>query len=154
MSIVHSEFTIERRYPHAPARAFSAFADPELKTRWFRTPDTWTEREYELDFRAGGHEVSRARDDEGTHHAFHARIHDVVQDERIVFAYDLLLDGRLVSVSLTTIEFRAAGEGTHLLFTEQGAFFDDLEDPALREHGTGELLKGLDAFLADAGAEA
>lgn len=152
MSVVHDEFTIERQYPHSPARTFSAFADPGLKSRWFRTPPTWTEREYELDFRPGGHEVSRARDDEGTHHAFRSRIHDVVQDERIVFAYDLLLDDRLVSVSLTTIEFRAEGEGTRLVFTEQGAFFDDLEDPALRAHGTGKLLESLDAFMA--GAEA
>jgi uncharacterized protein YndB with AHSA1/START domain len=96
--------------------------------------------------------VSSARDDDGTHHVFRSRIHDVVQDERIVFAYDLLLDDRLVSVSLTTIEFQSQGDGTKLVFTEQGAFFDDLEDPAAREHGTGELLKGLDAFLA--GAEA
>jgi uncharacterized protein YndB with AHSA1/START domain len=152
MSIVHDVFTIERQYPHSPTRAFSAFADPELKTRWFGAPPTWTEREYELDFRPGGHEVSSARDDEGTHHAFRSRIHDVVQDERIVFAYDLLMDDRLVSVSLTTIEFQSQGDGTKLVFTEQGAFFDDLEEPALREHGTGELLKGLDAFLA--GAEA
>ena len=37
-------------------------------------------------------------------------------------AYDLLLDHRLVSVSLTTIEFVPDGGGTRLVFTEQGAF--------------------------------
>jgi hypothetical protein len=35
-----------------------------------------------------------------------------------------------------------------LVFTEHGAFLDDLEDPAEREHGTGLLLERLEAFLA------
>jgi len=49
-----------------------------------------------------------------------SRLHDIVEDERIVFAYDLLQDHRLVSVSLTTIELFANGGGTRLVFTEQG----------------------------------
>jgi hypothetical protein len=62
----------------------------------------------------------------------------------------MLLDGRLTSVSLTTVELRPdAGSGTHLIFTEHGAFLDAIEDPAEREHGTGLLLDGLEAFLAD-----
>ena len=40
-------------------------------------------------------------------------------------------------------------DGTRLVFTEHGAFFDDLEDPAEREHGTGLLLDGLAAFLGE-----
>ena len=50
-------------------------------------------------------------------------------------------------MSLTTVEVRPDGDGTRLVFTEHGAFFDDLEDPAEREHGTGLLLDGLAAFL-------
>jgi len=38
------------------------------------------------------------------HHLFRSHFHDIVEGERIVFAYDLLLDGRLTSVSLTTVE--------------------------------------------------
>jgi uncharacterized protein YndB with AHSA1/START domain len=61
-----------------------------------------------------------------------------------------LLDGRLISVSLTTVELRPDdGGGTDLIFTEQGAFLDGLEDPAEREHGTGPLLDALGAFLVD-----
>ena len=33
------------------------------------------------------------------------------------------------------------------MFTEQGAFFDGLDDPAGREHGTGGLLDALGAAL-------
>ena len=85
----------------------------------------------------------------GALHEFRSRYHDIVDGERIVFAYDLLLDGRLISVSLTTVEVRPDGDGTRLVFTEHGAFFDDLEDPAEREHGTGLLLDGLAAFLGE-----
>jgi uncharacterized protein YndB with AHSA1/START domain len=149
MSIRQHDFTIERRVRHTPAQTFRAFADPELKRRWFHVPDEWTEAAWELDFRVGGGERSVGRDPSGTLHEFRSRYHDIVDDERIVFAYDLLLDGRLISVSLTTIEVHPDGQGTQLLFTEHGAFFDDLEDPAQREHGTGLLLDALTVFLAE-----
>ena len=52
-------------------------------------------------------------------------------------------------MSLTTVELRRDdGDGTHLIFTEHGAFLDGLDDPAEREHGTGLLLDRLDALLA------
>ena len=149
MSIRQHDFTIERRVRQSPAQTFRAFADPELKRRWFRVPDSWTNAAWELDFRVGGSELNAGRDPGGTLHEFRSRYHDIVDDERIVFAYDLLLDGRLISVSLTTIEVRADGAGTRLVFTEHGAFFDELEDPAQREHGTGLLLDALAAFLAE-----
>jgi uncharacterized protein YndB with AHSA1/START domain len=149
MSIRQHDFTIERRLGQSPAQTFRAFADPELKRRWFSVPSSWTDRAWELDFRVGGGEVSAGRDTSGTLHEFRSRYHDIVEAERIVFAYDLLLDGRLISVSLTTVEVRPDGDGTRLVFTEHGAFFDDLEDPAQREHGTGLLLDALAAFLGE-----
>jgi len=51
-------------------------------------------------------------------------------------------------VSLTTVELEPDGHGTLLTFNEQGAFFDGLEDPAGREHGTGALLDRLAGVLA------
>ena len=149
MSIRQHDFTIERRFRQTPAQTFRAFADPELKQRWFGVPEGWTDASLELDFRVGGSELSVGRDPRGALHEFRSRYHDIVGGERIVFAYDLLLDGRLLSVSLTTVEVRPDGDGTRLVFTEHGAFFDDLEDPAEREHGTGLLLDGLAAFLRE-----
>jgi uncharacterized protein YndB with AHSA1/START domain len=154
MSIRQHDFTIERRFRHSPEQTFQAFADPDLRQRWFRVPDGWTDTKWSLDFRVGGGELNAGRDHGGTHHLFRSRFHDIVDGERIVFAYDLLLDGRLTSVSLTTIELRpndgdGDGDGTHLIFTEHGAFLNAIEDPAEREQGTGVLLDRLEAFLAD-----
>ena len=117
MSIRQHDFTIERRFRQTPAQAFRAFADPELKQRWFGVPEGWTDANWELDFRVGGSEVSVGRDPRGVLHEFRSRYHDIVDGERIVFAYDLLLDGRLISVSLTTVEVRPDGDGTRLVFT-------------------------------------
>jgi uncharacterized protein YndB with AHSA1/START domain len=151
MSIRQHDFTIERHFRQNPAQTFQAFSDPALKARWFGVSDDWTEKQREIDFRVGGLELNAARHPDGLHHEFRARYHEITQDERIVYAYDMLLGGRLVSVSLATIETRAdQGGGTHLVFTEHGAFFDELEDPAEREHGTGLLLEGLERFLAEA----
>jgi uncharacterized protein YndB with AHSA1/START domain len=148
MSVTHASFTIERRYPQTPARAYSAFADPELKRRWFANPGGWPDGEWELDFRVGGGERNAGGADTGTYREFRSRFHDIVENERIVFAYDLTHNRRLMSVSLTTVEFQAHGEGTRLLFTEQGAFLDDLGTAEEREHGTGKLLVALERFLA------
>jgi len=46
-----------------------------------------------------------------------------------------------------TIELVAEAGGTRLVMTEQGAFLDGHDTSATREHGTGELLDALGAFL-------
>lgn len=140
MSIVHADFTIERQYDCTPPQAFSGFADAELKRRWFAVPAEWENATYELDFRVGGSELNSGGAPGDVVHTFRARYHEIVPEQRIVFAYDLLADERLMSVSLTTVEFFAAEAGTRLVFTEQGAFLDGLDEPEEREHGTGILL--------------
>jgi uncharacterized protein YndB with AHSA1/START domain len=143
MSATHADFTIERLYPYTPSQTFSAFAEPELRRQWFANPGGWDDAEWELDFRVGGGERNA-----GGGRLFDCRFHDIVDGERIVYAYDLWHDGRLISVSLATVQFAAEGGGTRLYFTEQGVFFDGEIAAAQREHGTGKLLDALDRFLA------
>ena len=153
MSVTHAHFTIERSYPWTPAQTFSAFADPRLKRQWFGRPEDDPDAGWELDFRIGGEEVNRGPGPGGVPVVFRSRYHDIVPDERIVYAYDLELDGRLVSVSLATIQLHAEGGGTRLVFTEHGAFLDGLDDPAAREHGTGKLVEAMERVLrAELGA--
>ena len=77
--------------------------------------------------------------------------HDIVAAQRIVYAYDMFLDGTRISVSLATVEFTAAGvSGTHMVFTEQGAFLDGHESPARRAEGMGSLLDALDKEVQSA----
>jgi uncharacterized protein YndB with AHSA1/START domain len=146
-SVTHTTFVVERTYAASPARVFSAFADPAIKSQWFHGPTEWGQAEQSLDFREGGSEVSRGGPKGGPVHAFEARFYDIVPNERLVFAYEMHLDERRISVSLATVDLKPAGTGTKLTFTEQGAFLDGWDDPAGREHGTRELLEALGAFL-------
>ncbi|MEZ4553986.1 MAG: SRPBCC family protein [Dehalococcoidia bacterium] len=152
-SVTHATFVIERAYEATPRRVFQAFADPAIKARWFGGPPEWETLESSMDFRVGGHEVDRARIPDGPVTSFDSRYLDIVPDERIIFAYDMHLDDARISCSLTTIELRAEGTGTRLVFTEQGAFLDGYDDAGGREHGTREVLDQLGAELARQSAE-
>ena len=146
-SVTHATFVIERSYDASPATVFGAWSDAKAKARWFGGPDDWGPAEHTLDFRIGGLEVSRGGPKGGQVHTYEARYYDIVPNERIILAYDMHLDDRRISVSLATVEFKPEGKGTRLTFTELGAFLDGYDNPAEREHGTGELLDALGRAL-------
>lgn len=141
-STTHATFVIERTYDAAPARVFAAWAEQTAKAQWFGPGE-----EHELDFRLGGREHLLVRTPEGVLYTFDGIYQDIIEDERIVYSYDMHRDGVKISVSVTTVELIPAEGGTLLRFTEQGVFLDGLDDPAAREHGTGELLEALAAAL-------
>jgi uncharacterized protein YndB with AHSA1/START domain len=153
-SVTHATFTIERVYPANPARVFNAFADPAQKARWFQGPEEWGPDEQTMDFRVGGRETSVGGPKGGPIHAFSAIYQDIVPDERLVYSYEMQLDGTRISVSLATIELRPDGTGTRFVLTEQGAYLDGWDNVADREHGTRELLDALGRYLARQNADA
>jgi uncharacterized protein YndB with AHSA1/START domain len=77
----------------------------------------------------------------------HAVYHDIVEDQRIVYSYEMLLDGRRMSVSLSTVELAPDGDGTLLTLTEQGAYFTEEDQAAGRKEGTEGLLDALQVFV-------
>ena len=146
-SVVHSTFIIERLYPAPPSKVFFALGNADAKRRWFTDPDNPMPGRFEMDFRVGGKEVNAGGPKDGPTHVYTATYQDIVPDQRIVYSYELLFDQTRVSVSLATIELVAEAGGTRLVMTEQGAFLDGHDTSATREHGTGELLDALGAFL-------
>jgi uncharacterized protein YndB with AHSA1/START domain len=142
-SIEHATFVVERVYDVSPERVFAAWSDPRAKARWFHD----SEGEIELDFRVGGWEHGQGALPDGREYAFDALYRDIVPDRRIVYTYDMHLDGIRISVSLATAEFEPEGDGTRLVFTEQGAFLDGHEVPTRREQGMGSLLDSLGKWL-------
>lgn len=147
-TVTHATFVIERTYPASPSRVFAAFADPAIKRQWFAGPPEWGPGEQTMDFRVGGRETSKVGPPGGPVHAFDARYQDIVQDQRIIFSYDMHLDDTRISVSLATVDLKPAGTGTKLTFTEQGAFLDGFDDPGGRERGSIDLMDALGAVLA------
>ena len=146
-SAIAATFTIERHYPAKPARVFAAWASREAKEKWMFCDESWKPTLHELDFRVGGRERAITGPAGGTRHIFDAIYWDIVDNQRIVFAYDMHLDDRRISVSLTTLEFVPAAGGTLLRFTEQGVFLDGYDDIAGREEGTRIGLENLDRVL-------
>ncbi|HEX3902072.1 MAG TPA: SRPBCC family protein [Polyangia bacterium] len=146
-SVKHATFTIERTYAAAPARVFAALSTKEAKGKWFGGPAEWTRGKWELDFRVGGREVSAAGPPGGPEHIFVAQYLDIVENARIIYAYDMFEGEKKLSVSLATFELAPAGKETRLTLTEHGAFLDGHEDPAQREHGTRWLLEKLGETL-------
>ena len=142
-SVTHHTFTIERTYAAAPARVFRAFEDPRLKRQWFVDGEGWQVEEYSSDFRVGGREFSRFRFNGGEEMTNDTVYHDIVPNHRIVIAYMMTIGGKCISSSLATMEFKPAGSGTTLVFTEHDAFLDGADHPKEREEGTRELLDKL-----------
>ena len=74
--------------------------------------------------------------------------YDIVPDVRIVYAYEMHINQAPISVSVSTVEFKPEGKGTHMVVTEHGAFLDGLDNVAQREAGTNWLMDQLGAELA------
>jgi uncharacterized protein YndB with AHSA1/START domain len=130
-SVEHRTIVIERSYPASPERTFAAWADAEAKARRFGV----SEGELELDFRVGGRERHRGTLPDGRVYTYQATYQDIIRPRRILYTYEMLLDGSRVSISLATAELTPEGDGTRLVFTEQGAFLDGHETPARRDQG-------------------
>ena len=99
-SIVHATFSLQRVYDASPAQVFRALSDKAAKARWFEGGDGYTSLEREMDVRPGGRERLKGRWASGMVSTFDAVYFDVVPDERLVYAYEMHLDDRKISVSL------------------------------------------------------
>ena len=143
--IVHDTFTIERIYDTSLARLYEAWADPAIKNQWFGGHEGWTELERKNDFRVGGVDISHGRHVSGFESRCVATYRVIVPNERIVFVYDLHVDGALLSVTLATAAFASKGRSAQLSYTEQSVYFDTPfapadKGPAGRKQGTEQLL--------------
>ncbi len=146
-TVRHDTFVIEKVYPAKPSRVYLALSDQKAKKAWFSHAESEVIEEV-WDFRVGGTEINAGRMGD-FEHRFVATYHDIIEGERIVYSYEMYVNGVKLSVSQTTIEIRPEGEGTRLVFTEYGAFLDGHDNVKDREHGTGELLELLGASLND-----
>lgn len=156
--VEHGDFAIEQRYPVSVERTFSGFSDQVKKAKWFASPDQIGESTWEFDFRVGGGETNHFEYSDaqvegtplprGTTGTYRSHIFDIVENERIVLAYEMIINGERISVSLQTWEFTQVPDGTLLKLTEQAAFMGNSDGPTIREHGTRALMDALARSLA------
>jgi uncharacterized protein YndB with AHSA1/START domain len=147
-SITHGSFSLERTYDAPPARVYAAFATEAGKAAWFHGGEGYAIVEKAFEFREGGKEVLVGKWDSGMITRMDLVYFDIVEGERIVYTYEMGLNGTKISVSLATIEFKPAGAGTRLQLSETGAYLDGYDDAGSREHGTNEIINRLAEYLA------
>lgn len=139
-ALTHATFCVERVYDAAPARVFHAFTDRDARMRWFFMTDSWSLHDHSGgELGVGKTESSRfsppGADVVITNDSIYL---DVAPNERLIFAYAMTLGGAPLSSSLSTVEFKAEGRGTRLIFTEQGVYLDGNVDG--RIEGTEGLM--------------
>jgi uncharacterized protein YndB with AHSA1/START domain len=150
--VTHNTFVVKRRYPQPPETVFAAFSNPDTKRRWYAESDHHDVEAYESDFRVGGPERLGYRFKAGSPFAG-VRIHnegayqDIVPNERIVTASTMSFGEKRISATLVTIELVANDEGTELICTHQGAFFEGADGPEIREMGWRSLFERLAEFV-------
>ena len=153
LDVRHDTFTIERRFEQAPASVFAAFADEQIRRRWFRLPGPGAS--YRHEFGVGGAEEAQATfaapDRAPERLAYYARYLDIVNGRRIVFSYVSIVNDIPRWTALVTVLLADDGDGCLLSWTEQVALLtrtadgsDDL--PHLRG-GTALRLNGLAVAL-------
>ena len=80
---------------------------------------------------------------------YDAQYRDIVENERIVTTYEMSMDDQRMSVSVATVELHATPAGTHLVYTEQGAYLDGLDNAESRRIGTTSQLDNLATVLKE-----
>ncbi|MCW6530073.1 MULTISPECIES: SRPBCC family protein [Sphingomonas] len=149
----HGTFTLKRKWAASPERIFEAWSDPAIKAQWFTgPPEQWTLGKRSMDFRVGGHELLEGHfTQSGLVTRFDARFHLIEPGQRLVYAYDLYHSGMFHSVTLSSLELEADGDGTRVSYTEQIVFLDGEDGTEARRHGTGIQFDMIEHVLQSLG---
>ena len=102
-TVAHDTFVIERTYDVPVAQTFRAWADPQLKARWFAGSADALGAGYELDFRVGGREANRGGPPGGPVYTYESEFRDIIPEQRIVYTYEMYADEDRISVSVATV---------------------------------------------------
>ena len=148
-SQTHATFVIERSYPVPVSAVWHALSNNEARDQWFGGGPEFDVQEKSHDFRVGGHGVEAGQWRGGPSSRFLSTYTDIVNQQRMIFTYDMWVDERHMSTSLTTIVVEPNEDGTRLTYTEQGVHLDGLDTVDGREEGTKGLLDNLGLFLEE-----
>ena len=146
-SETHGTFVIERTYAAPIAAVWCAVTDTEARQHWFGGGPEFEVREQSHDFRIGGRAVEDGRWRDGPRSRFESVYVEILDGRRVVFTYDMWVDDRHMSTSLTTITLEREGDGTRMTYTEQAVHLDGLDTVEGREEGTRGLLDALGVYV-------
>jgi uncharacterized protein YndB with AHSA1/START domain len=114
--------TLKRSYPVAPERVWRAWTDPQALKRWFGPGGEDPVSVADLDVRKDGRFRIVFGGADGKAHEVQGVYREVVPHRKLVFTWTWP-NSTPERESVITIEFRAAGRGTELVFRQE-QFFD------------------------------
>src|SRR5579859_3452419 len=123
-SQTHGTFAIERTFSAPVERVWYALSDNGARDQWFGGGAEFAVEKKSHEFRVGGHAEETGQWHGGPRSRFEATYTDIVEPQRIVFTYDMWVDERHLSTSVTTIALEDDGDQTRLTYVEQGVHFD------------------------------
>jgi uncharacterized protein YndB with AHSA1/START domain len=123
MPTLHATLVFEREIPAAAEAVFAAFADPVARAEWGAPSDTAVLTYDEADFREGGQDRFRCGSKSNPNIHGVTRYLEIVANRRLVSSETIVVDGKLLCVSLTTLELTSDGDKTKLKSTTQLASF-------------------------------
>lgn len=145
---------LERAFAAPVDEVFNAWTNPDVLRRWWAAQRMWTSPGCEVDLRVGGRYRLRMEDDDtGQVHAVAGEFREVDPPSRLVYTWawegsDGLHPGH---VSLVTVEFEPAGEGTLVRLDHTGLASE--ESVTRHTHGWNGVLENLELRIFDQGEE-
>ena len=136
--------TLNRHYPVAPEKVWRAWTDPQALSKWWGPGPGEPVSAAELDVRAGGRFRIVFGGPDGKAHECAGVYREVVPNRRLVFTWSWPRTTP-ERISVVTVEFKAAPQGTDLSFTHEQLFDEKVRDDHKRGW-TGTLDK-LGEFL-------
>jgi uncharacterized protein YndB with AHSA1/START domain len=132
---LHATLVFEREIPAPVEEVFAAFADPVARSEWGAPSDTAVVIYDEADFREGGQDRFRcgSKADPNIHGM--TRYLEIIANRRVVSSETIVVDGKRLCASLTTLELTPHGEKTKLKSTTQIASF--ISEDMVKGHETG-----------------
>jgi uncharacterized protein YndB with AHSA1/START domain len=146
---LHATLVFEREIPAPIQKVFAAFADPLARTEWGAPSDTAVVIYDEADFREGGQDRFRcgSKADPKIHGM--TRYLEIIANRRVVSSETIVMDGKRLCASLTTLELTADGEKTKLKSTTQLASFIGQDMVRGHETGTNASLDNLVQYFSN-----
>ncbi len=152
--VVHATCVVERRFAKPASVVFRALSEADMVRRWMTGGSQSELFAFRCDFCEGGSQVLKYKMGPETPIAGavitnEVRFQQIVAGERIVTASTMRMGERIFSASQVTFELVPDGDGTDLIITHQGAFFEGSDGPERREHGWNVLADNLAAVVAE-----
>src|SRR5216684_6920091 len=108
-STLHTTLVFEREISAPVEEVFAAFADPVARTEWGAPSDTAVVIYDEADFREGGQDRFRCGAKSNPNIYGTTRYLEIVPNRRVVSSETIVVEGKRLCVSLTTLELTPDG---------------------------------------------